>query len=136
MQSAHKDYQRTSTQKGRKKVLFDTDQMCNHGGVTMRTKGTMNGAFATTALEAADKNSMSAADDELFDALALNAYKQSGNGTLFALSENGEVDNPPAEVVVVATQADDEEDISMSCDASVDTIVNHAGPEPNTAHTR
>lgn len=35
----------------------------------------MNGAFATTRLDAADKNSMSAEDDELFDALALNAYK-------------------------------------------------------------
>lgn len=89
----------------------------------MRTKGTVNGAFATTALEAADKNSMSAADDELFGALALNAFKQCGNGTLFALSENGEVDNPPAEVVVVATQADDEEDISMSCDASVEHML-------------
>lgn len=96
----------------------------HRGGVTMRTKGTMNCAYATTALDA-DKNSMSAADDELFDALALNAYKhrQSGNGTLFALSENGEVDNPPAEVVVVATQADDEEDISMSCDASVEHML-------------
>lgn len=62
---------------------------------------------------------MSAEDDELFDALALNT----GNGALFALSENGEVDNPPAEVIVVATQADDEEDISMSCDASVEHML-------------